>query len=56
MRDEDHDKSFWQELEAASKGLTIAADRTQAERLKQLFEELAAQEQSGEPGPRTVRG
>jgi hypothetical protein len=49
MSKKEDDRSFWLELEAASKGLTIAADRTQADRLRQLFEELAGDERSSEP-------
>jgi hypothetical protein len=35
MSDEDHDRSFWLELESASKGLRIVGDKYQADRLKQ---------------------
>jgi hypothetical protein len=49
MTDDDHDMSFLLELEAASKALCIVGDRNQAEHLKQLIEELAGKEPSGEP-------
>jgi hypothetical protein len=55
MSDEDHDKSFWLELEAASKGPSVTGDKGQAEHLKELFGELAAEKQSGEPDPSTGR-
>ncbi|GGD24273.1 hypothetical protein [Aureimonas glaciei] len=46
--DQERDKSFWLELEAASKGLSIAGDKGQAQRLEQLFEEMASEERAGE--------
>jgi hypothetical protein len=49
MSEKRQDKSFWLELEAASKGLSIAGGRDQAEHLKQLFEELKEEEPSSEP-------
>jgi hypothetical protein len=55
MLEENDDRSFWLELEAASKGLSVVGDKGQAERLKELFEELAGEDQSGAPDRITTR-
>ena len=45
MSDEKTETSFWLELEAASKGLSIAGDLSQWEQLKQLFTDLVGESQ-----------
>ena len=48
MSDEKTETSFWLELEAASKGLSIAGDQSQSEQLKQLFTDLVGESQRKE--------
>jgi hypothetical protein len=45
MSDKKIETSFWLELEAASKGLSIAGDQSQSEQLKQLFTDLVSESQ-----------
>ncbi len=48
MSDDEHDPSFWLELEAASKGLTVTDRREQAEHLHKLFQELVAGDEAAQ--------